>query len=167
MDFLDLLITEYPWLALGWFAFIGACVGSFLNVVVYRVPNSLSLMRPGSHCPNCKHPIRFWHNIPVLGWIILRGRCKDCRQKIPVRYPAVELFTGLMWGIFFYVTVTATVARAIAANAVAPVMDVAQFGRVMVLMAFMLSLAGSILIATSLIFYDKWTARKLDRESRS
>ena len=73
----------------------GVVIGSFLNVVIYRVPRSESLLRPGSHCPSCNAPIRAQHNVPVLAWLMLRGRCADCRTRIPVRYPLVELGTGV------------------------------------------------------------------------
>jgi leader peptidase (prepilin peptidase)/N-methyltransferase len=73
----------------------GIAIGSFLNVVIYRVPRGESLVRPASHCPACRGPIRPQHNVPVLGWLVLRGRCADCRTRIPVRYPLVELGTGL------------------------------------------------------------------------
>lgn len=75
---------------------IGACIGSFLNVVIYRVPNELSLL-PGSACPHCKTPIRFYHNIPILGWLILRGQCSSCGQSIAWRYPAVETLAALVF----------------------------------------------------------------------
>ncbi|EXG81056.1 prepilin signal peptidase PulO-like peptidase [Cryptosporangium arvum DSM 44712] len=76
---------------------LGLVVGSFLNVVVYRVPRAQSLVRPASHCPACTAPIRPWHNVPVLGWLVLRGRCADCREPISVRYPLVELGTGVLF----------------------------------------------------------------------
>jgi leader peptidase (prepilin peptidase)/N-methyltransferase len=75
----------------------GLAVGSFLNVVIHRVPRGESLVRPGSRCPSCGAPIRVWHNVPVLGWLLLRGRCADCRAAIAVRYPVVELLTGLLF----------------------------------------------------------------------
>jgi len=75
---------------------IGACIGSFLNVVIYRVPNEVSLL-PGSACPNCKAHIRFYHNIPVFGWLMLGGKCSSCRQPITWRYPAVELLTAVVF----------------------------------------------------------------------
>jgi leader peptidase (prepilin peptidase)/N-methyltransferase len=77
------------------FAF-GLCLGSFLNVVIHRLPRGLSLLHPGSHCPNCGHAVRPWHNLPVLGWLLLRGRCADCRVPIAVRYPLVEFSGGLL-----------------------------------------------------------------------
>jgi leader peptidase (prepilin peptidase)/N-methyltransferase len=73
-----------------WLLAMGGAIGSFVNVVVYRLPTGLSLIRPGSHCPACKHPIRWHDNLPILGWVILRGRCRDCRSPISARYPLVE-----------------------------------------------------------------------------
>ncbi|MCD7898289.1 MAG: prepilin peptidase [Planctomycetaceae bacterium] len=76
---------------------LGTVVGSFLNVVIYRLPLGLSLLRPPSHCPGCGKPVRTRDNVPILGWLILRGRCRDCRTRIAARYPAVELGNGLLW----------------------------------------------------------------------
>jgi len=73
----------------------GLLIGSFLNVVIYRVPRKLSLVHPGSACPGCGHEIRAIDNIPVLSWLILRGRCRDCGMRISARYPLVELATGI------------------------------------------------------------------------
>ncbi|MHB0979765.1 MAG: prepilin peptidase [Thermoleophilia bacterium] len=78
-------------------AVFGAVIGSFLNVVVHRLPARESLVSPGSHCPRCGHPIRWYHNVPVVGWLALRGRCHDCGELISWRYPAVEGFTGLLF----------------------------------------------------------------------
>ena len=75
---------------------VGAVVGSFLNVVIYRVPRGESVVKPRSHCPNCGHLIRWYDNIPVLSWLILRGRCRDCGAPISVRYPVVELVTAIL-----------------------------------------------------------------------
>jgi leader peptidase (prepilin peptidase)/N-methyltransferase len=74
---------------------LGLLVGSFLNVVTHRVPRGESLLHPGSHCPACGHPIRPYHNVPVLGWLLLRGRCADCGAPISPRYPLVELGTAV------------------------------------------------------------------------
>ena len=65
-----------------WLGFIGACIGSFLNVVAYRMPLGLSVVWKPSHCPKCGHDIRPRDNLPVLGWILLRGRCRDCGEPI-------------------------------------------------------------------------------------
>ena len=75
---------------------VGASVGSFLNVVIYRVPIGASIVRPGSRCPSCETPIRLWHNVPILGWLALRGRCAACGVPISARYPLIELATGLL-----------------------------------------------------------------------
>ena len=75
---------------------LGAIVGSFLNVVVYRVPRHESLVHPGSHCPNCNAPVRPYDNIPVLGYLVLRGRCRNCGAPISRRYPAVEFVTAAL-----------------------------------------------------------------------
>lgn len=74
----------------------GAVVGSFLNVVIYRLPLGESLAFPASHCPQCGRPIRVWHNVPIVGYLLLGGRCFDCRERISARYPLVEFLTGLM-----------------------------------------------------------------------
>jgi len=76
---------------------LGLAVGSFLNVVIHRVPNAQSLIRPGSHCTHCGAAIRNRHNVPVLGWLVLRGRCADCRAPISVRYPLVEALTAVLF----------------------------------------------------------------------
>ena len=76
---------------------LGLAFGSFLNVCIYRLPRDLSVVRPGSACPNCNHPVRFYDNLPVLSWLILRGRCRDCKVSITPRYLIVELLTGLIF----------------------------------------------------------------------
>lgn len=79
------------------FVFAFGCLwGSFLNVVIYRVPLEMSVVRPGSHCPGCGKPIAAYDNIPVLTWVILRGRSRCCKTKISVRYPLVELIGGAL-----------------------------------------------------------------------
>jgi leader peptidase (prepilin peptidase)/N-methyltransferase len=93
----------------------GLVVGSFANVCIHRLPRdyepsagrlgwlrdvvrqALSVVHPPSHCPRCNSPIRPWDNVPVLSWLVLRGRCRSCRQPIPLRYPAVEAANGLLW----------------------------------------------------------------------
>jgi leader peptidase (prepilin peptidase)/N-methyltransferase len=72
-------------------ALLGACIGSFLNVVAWRLPRQESVVRPRSHCPRCGTTLRWFENIPVLSWLLLRGRCRHCGTAIAVRYPAVEL----------------------------------------------------------------------------
>jgi leader peptidase (prepilin peptidase) / N-methyltransferase len=77
-------------------AVLGAVFGSFLNVVAYRLPRGESLSRPRSRCPHCETPIRPYDNVPVLSWLLLRGRCRSCQAPISPRYPLVEAATGLL-----------------------------------------------------------------------
>jgi leader peptidase (prepilin peptidase)/N-methyltransferase len=73
---------------------LGAVIGSFLNVVVHRVPRGESLVSPGSKCPECETPVKPWDNVPLVSWLVLRGRCRRCGARISPRYPAVELLTA-------------------------------------------------------------------------
>jgi leader peptidase (prepilin peptidase)/N-methyltransferase len=73
---------------------LGALVGSFLNVVIHRLPRGESIVSPGSHCPACDAPVRAVDNVPLLSWLVLRGRCRSCGARISARYPAVELLTA-------------------------------------------------------------------------
>jgi leader peptidase (prepilin peptidase)/N-methyltransferase len=75
-------------------AVLGACAGSFLNVVAWRLPRQESIVRPGSHCPRCGSPLRWFENIPLLSWLLQQGRCRHCDSSIPLRYPAVELLSA-------------------------------------------------------------------------
>ena len=107
-------------LALGWAGLLGLMIGSFLNVVIYRLPRMMqaqwdadtgsqaargqpfNLAVPGSHCPHCQHPLRWFENIPLFSFIALRGRCAHCQQPIAWRYPIIEMITaGLFMGIVF------------------------------------------------------------------
>ncbi|MHC5082378.1 MAG: prepilin peptidase [Planctomycetota bacterium] len=84
-----------------WLVFIvafGACIGSFLNVVIYRLPRNKSLAHPPSACPSCNTPIKFYNNIPIFSWLILRGKCPNCKTPISCRYIIVELITALLFG---------------------------------------------------------------------
>ena len=76
---------------------LGLCIGSFLNVVIARVPEGLSIVRPGSRCPKCGHVLAWYENIPLVSWLALRARCRGCATPISVRYPLVELLTGLLF----------------------------------------------------------------------
>lgn len=76
---------------------IGLMVGSFLNVVIHRLPLGQSIVFPPSHCPGCEAPIKPWDNIPILSFLLLRGKCRICRTSISLRYPAIELLTGLLF----------------------------------------------------------------------
>lgn len=77
----------------------GGLIGSFLNVVVYRVPAGKSIVSPPSACPNCGHEVRGYDNIPVLSWLLLRGKCRDCAAPISVRYPLVEIGSAVFFGL--------------------------------------------------------------------
>jgi len=83
-------------------AVLGAMAGSFANVCIHRLPRRESIVSPGSHCPYCHHPVRWHDNIPVLGYILLRGRCRDCDGKISRRYPLVEAGTALLFLVFWF-----------------------------------------------------------------
>jgi leader peptidase (prepilin peptidase)/N-methyltransferase len=123
-----------------WFIIFGACVGSFLNVVVYRLPRRKSLVYPPSHCPRCGHLIRWYDNVPVVGWLKLRGKCRDCQLPISVRYPCVEGFCGLFSGGVFVL--------------LEQFLGV-SFGSLLGL-TLVLSLLGTGIFAACLITYDKW-----------
>ncbi len=85
-----------------WLGFLGACIGSFLNVVAYRLPQGMSVVWKPSHCPKCNHPIRARDNVPVLGWLWLRGKCRDCGAPIAPRYAIVEAIMGLVFFVLAY-----------------------------------------------------------------
>ena len=114
---------------------VGLLIGSFLNVVVYRVPAGISVVRPPSACPRCENPIRRRDNVPVLSWVLLRGRCRDCRTRIPVRYPAVEAATAALFAV-----VAAAWAAAGGAGSTAP-------ARIIVLVALLYLMAVSVALA--------------------
>jgi prepilin signal peptidase PulO-like enzyme (type II secretory pathway) len=80
---------------------VGACVGSFLNVCVYRIPRGRSVLHPPSSCPSCGSSIRARDNVPVLGWIFLGGACRDCHGRISIRYPLIELATGFLFAAVY------------------------------------------------------------------
>src|SRR5208283_906517 len=81
----------------------GAIVGSFLNVCIYRIPRDVSIVRPGSGCPACAAPILFYDNIPLISYVLLRGRCRKCGRTIPIRYPLVEMITAALFVVFYRV----------------------------------------------------------------
>ncbi len=97
------LITGLPVIVGYILAFIfGSAFGSFLNVVIHRVPREMSIVFPNSACPKCEKPIALYDNIPILSWLILGGKCRNCKAPISIRYPTVELFTGLLWLLVFW-----------------------------------------------------------------
>lgn len=80
---------------------LGACIGSFLNVCIYRMPRDVSVVRPRSSCPHCKAPIPWYENIPILSFLWLRGRCGRCRRAISVRYLLIEVVSGIFWSFLW------------------------------------------------------------------
>ena len=88
---------------------VGASIGSFLNVCISRWPAELSVVKPRSRCPRCERPIAWHENIPVISWLLLRGKCRGCELPISMQYPAVELLVALGWvACFFYLDITLT-----------------------------------------------------------
>lgn len=84
-----------PWQTVAFAFVVGLVIGSFLNVVIHRVPRGESIVWPGSHCPACGRTLRAFENVPLLSWVVLRGRCRTCGARIALRYPVVELLAGL------------------------------------------------------------------------
>ncbi len=82
---------------------LGLIVGSFSNVCIYRIPRNESIIYPASHCPKCGSPIKSVDNIPLLSYILLKGRCRNCKSKIPIHYPVVEFLTGLVYLIIYLI----------------------------------------------------------------
>jgi len=87
-------------LALGIFIF-GTLIGSFLNVVIYRIPKGESIAFPASKCQNCQTPLKWYHNIPIFSWLFLRGKCSFCKEAISAQYPIIEFLTGLIFVILY------------------------------------------------------------------
>ncbi|MBI4858645.1 MAG: prepilin peptidase [Acetobacterium woodii] len=96
VEFINFILYLYTFV-------IGIVVGSFLNVVIYRVPKELSFTKGRSFCPHCNAQIKGYHNVPVFSYLWLRGKCADCGERIAIRYPLVELFTGMMAIVIFAV----------------------------------------------------------------
>jgi leader peptidase (prepilin peptidase)/N-methyltransferase len=109
MDILQRFVTQEPLTGLPNYFLVagvgalGAVIGSFLNVVIHRVPREESIAFPASHCPNCGAAIRPYDNVPVVSWAVLRGRCRSCRTPISARYPAVELLTGVLFALTYLI----------------------------------------------------------------
>lgn len=85
------------WLLLAYAFALGACIGSFLNVCIYRWPAEQSVLSPRSRCGYCGQQVRWYDNIPIVSWMLLRARCRDCGGRISIQYPAIELVTGFIW----------------------------------------------------------------------
>ena len=84
------------------FFIFGIVIGSFLNVVILRAPKGESVVFPASHCPTCKTPLKWWHNIPIFSYIALKGKCAFCNEKISIQYPLIELMSGFIVAIVYY-----------------------------------------------------------------
>ena len=84
------------------FVIFGICVGSFSNVLIYRLPKNESINFPASHCTSCNTPLKFYHNIPLFSWLFLGGKCAFCKEKISFQYPLIELLGGLLMWIAYY-----------------------------------------------------------------
>jgi leader peptidase (prepilin peptidase)/N-methyltransferase len=84
------------------FFLVGICMGSFLNVCISRIPEGLSIVSPGSRCPHCLKPIKPYDNVPILGWLWLRGKCRNCHLPISPMYPIIEFLTGVLFVLTYY-----------------------------------------------------------------
>ncbi|PHS38203.1 MAG: prepilin peptidase [Sulfurovum sp.] len=80
----------------------GAMIGSFLNVVIYRIPKGESIVFPSSKCQSCQNSLKWWHNIPIFSWLFLRGKCYFCKEKISAQYPIVEFLTGIIFVALYF-----------------------------------------------------------------
>ena len=100
MTSLPSLLSETPGLCFT--SLLGLILGSFFNVVILRLPQGKSIVFTASHCPRCKKPLKWFHNVPVFSYLFLRGRCASCRTKISVQYPLVEIATAFIFGFTFY-----------------------------------------------------------------
>jgi leader peptidase (prepilin peptidase)/N-methyltransferase len=121
---------------------IGTLIGSFLNVVIYRVPRDESVVSPPSACPTCGHRIRSVDNIPIVSWVVLRGRCRDCRAPISIRYPLVELGTAV-----FFALVAGWAMAELAAEPLLSIGAAELVGLALSLLAFLYLAAASIALA--------------------
>ena len=121
---------------------LGLLFGSFLNVCIIRLPKDKSVLWPASHCPKCQTPIKFYDNIPVLSFLLLGGRCRACRESISLRYPAVELLTGLLTALFAakWIGNPVWLVVSLAAVYVLIVVSVVDFDTMMISDAFSLAL---------------------------
>ncbi|MGF1450416.1 MAG: prepilin peptidase [Opitutales bacterium] len=111
----EFIQAEYPWVLLAFFFVFGACWGSFLNVVVYRLPAGKSLIHPPSHCYACGKPIRWFDNLPILSWLILRGKARCCGAPFSVRYAVIEALTGVLFALCWWQFGSETPVKALAA----------------------------------------------------
>lgn len=128
-------MEEIPlWYSLAVFFVLGACVGSFYNVIVYRMPRGISLINPPSHCPLCKKHIPLYYNLPIIGWIILRGKSACCKQPISIIYPIGESLCGLLGALALFA------ATGFSTDFTAPVTDLAVWADALALFWLLLGI---------------------------
>ncbi|SDJ05459.1 leader peptidase (prepilin peptidase) / N-methyltransferase [Frankineae bacterium MT45] len=139
-------------------AILGLAIGSFLNVVIYRVPRNESLLFPRSHCPTCATAIKSRHNIPLISWLVLRGKCASCRSPISIRYPLVEVATAALFVVMttqFGITVELPAFLYLSAMAVALTMidyDVKRLPNAIVLPSYLVGV--SLLTVAAIVNHD-------------
>lgn len=135
----------------------GLCVGSFLNVVIYRLPRNMSLAFPGSHCTTCDYELKWYDNIPVVSWLLLGGKCRKCREPISPRYTLVELTNTVLWllsvALFWKESPVYSVVSAIACSAAICIFFI-DLEHMLIYNRFVLILAAAGLIA---MFHDDFT----------
>jgi len=148
------LILARPGVLAFWVFLVGSAIGSFLNVVIYRLPRGMSLSQPGSHCPKCGHPIRWYDNLPIAGWLLLRGKCRDCKAAISARYPLVELAIALLFVAIAYFDVYRPTVEAALDPAMNSIPLETQLG-LRLLAMFAHAWAGCTLIAALFIAWDR------------
>lgn len=94
MDIMNIVLTIFAFI-------LGAVIGSFLNVLIYRLPENMSIVKPGSHCFSCGEPIKWYDNIPIFSYLILRGKCRHCKASFSAQYCLIELFTGILYALIY------------------------------------------------------------------
>lgn len=136
---------------------LGLCVGSFLNVAIYRLPRQMSLAFPGSHCTSCNYQLKWYDNIPVFSWLILGGRCRKCREPISARYAVVELANMLLWllsvAIFWQDSPVYAILSAIVCSAMICIFFI-DLEHMLIYNRFLLIIAAAGLVA---MFHDGFT----------
>lgn len=140
-----------------WFGAVGAAVGSFLNVVIYRLPRGESLTSPPSHCPKCNHRIRFYDNLPIFGWFFLGGKCRDCKLPISFRYPLIEI-VGCIVVVTFSALLMPIDLAFVRSPGHAPLESVMTFDQVIVRIVW-LSTLHLFLLALGMIDFDRKTLK--------
>lgn len=139
---------------------VGLCVGSFLNVVIYRLPKGMSLAKPTSHCTTCDYSLRWYDNIPVLSYLMLGGKCRKCKQKISPRYMIVELLNAILWAgsvlLFFNLTTSGIVTTVVSCVLSSVLISVAfiDLDEMIILDRFNIIIA---VLGVVMIFFDPFT----------